>query len=430
MTRAWISAAIIACALEVELDARAQDAQGYAELRSAFFPGVSGDAWQLVEHVRPTLTASFGERVKLVATIEAGFAEGRDPTKEVERTLRASDFEPLLEANMCTWPPRENTVLNIDRASDYLDVDRLHLDLYAGAVDLRLGRQAINWGSALFFNPTDPFPEVLLAEPWRPRRGVNAVRANVPLSEAIDATAVFAMNDALDTVRAAGRVRLNALATDFALVGVYRGDDDNGLVGLDLRGTLGVGWWIESAYFVGHNAHEELAVGIDYSFPIFERATAFLEYYRNGAGSTNVSTAQQLSTGGAVRPPECKSGAFPLGAGSGSTGKPDPFAPFVHGKNYLLLGGSLAFEPELMLSVSALQNLDDGSGVFFPTITYDALDWLDVAFSANVPYALWGEGGELKPAPEDLRVTIGGLSADFSGFIPAATLTLWTRASF
>lgn len=367
--------------------AGAQDARGFAELRIGLYPGVTDDAWSLVERVRPTLEAKLHKRVKLVATIEAALDQGR--------TTAA-----LLEAAGCDPPEHRNRLLEIDDAGDYLDVDRLYLDVYLGAVDLRAGRQALNWGSAQFFNPTDPFPQVLLAEPWRPRAGVNAIRATIPFGRLNDVTAVVASNDTFDALRAAARVRVNWMNTDFALVGAWRGDSENALVGLDLRGTLVVGWWLEAAYLIGEERHEQIVAGIDYSFPILERATMFLQYYRNGAGSESGATV-------------------PLALDCNLTER-DPFAPFVNGKNYLLLGASLLVDPELSITVSALQNLDDGTGFAIPTISYNVLSWLDTALSVQVPYAAWGDGGELDPPDHPL----------LAGLVPTATLTLWTRASF
>ncbi len=153
--------------------ATGQQTRGFGEARLSLFPGASGQKWQLVERVRPTLESELHERVKLVATVELALTQGRDLSNELERTLRESDFGPFLDALGCRWPERTNALFRIDGADDYLDVDRLYVDAYLGEVDVRFGRQAINWGSAQFFNPTDPFPEVLFAEPWRPRRGVN-----------------------------------------------------------------------------------------------------------------------------------------------------------------------------------------------------------------------------------------------------------------
>lgn len=416
--------------LGVAQAAFAEDARGYGELRFSFFPGVDGDRWQLVERVRPTLQAEPSDRVKLVATIEAGLAQGRDNSRELERTLRESDFGPLLDQAECTWPQPKNRLLRIDGAADYLDVDRLFVDVYGEKFDLRVGRQALNWGSARVFNPTDPFPEVLFAEPWRPRRGVNAARVSVPFGELNDVSAVVGTNDTFDQLRAAGRVRLNWAGTDLALVGAWRGDSRSALVGLDLRGTFGVGWWLEGAYLFGDHPHEELAAGIDYSFPILERAVVFAEYYRNGAGATDPNAYQRSASLGELTGPSCATGS-PLGAAT----ERDPFAPFVVGRDYLSAGAALTVIPDLDVSVTALQNLDDGTGLVVPTVSYAVLDWLELAASGQLGYALWGEGGELKPNPEQLHLSYPSadgkpLSADFTGLVPTATVTVWTRASF
>ena len=417
---------LFALALVGASTALAQDTQGFAEIRASLFPGAAGEKLQLTQRLRPTFETALSERVKLVTTIEAALSEGRDQSGQLEQTLRQSELGPLLDAAGCSWPAPRNATFRVGGADDYLDVDRLFLDAYIGQVDVRIGRQAINWGSAQFFNPTDPFPEVLFAEPWRPRRGVNAVRVSVPFGEKRDLMAVAAVNDALDEFRGAARLRLNFAGTDVALVGAWRGRDRR-LAGVDLRGTLLVGWWVEGAWLFGPNPHEEIAAGIDYSFPILERTTAFAQYYRNGAGSAHpaaLSGAFSRTVG-----PTCASGATLLG-----TGEPDPFAPFVSGRDYLLVGSTLVIVPELSASLAALQNLNDRSGVMVPTVNYNLLDWLDLAVSAQVPYALDTDGGELKPRAEDLTLRMPGPSgpatADLSGLLPDATLTFWARASF
>jgi hypothetical protein len=127
--------------------------------------------------------------------------------------------------------------------------------------------------------------------------------------------------------------------------------------------------------------------------------------------------------------PTCSSAAAPLGAG-----EPDPFAPFVSGRDYLLVGSTLVLVPELSVSLVALQNLNDLSAMVVPTVNYNILEWLDLAVSAQVPYALDTDGGELKPRAEDLTLRMPGPSgpatADLSGLVPDATLTFWARASF
>lgn len=409
---------------------RAQEGRGFGELRFSVFPGAGGQAWQTIERLRPSLTTDVTERVKLVATIEAGIRQGRDTTVELERTLRSSAFGPLLEAADCEFPQPENGVFHIDSAHDYLAVDRLYFDGYTDFADIRIGRQALNWGSAQFFNPTAPFPEVLLAEPWRPRRGVNALRVSVPFGELNDFTGVVASNDAFTAARAAGRVRVNWAGIDFALVGAYRGGQNNGLVGIDVRGTLELGYWLEAAYFIGPNPHEELSVGVDYSFPILERAILFLQYYRNGSGSTDPSGYERSTSFAAFAAPVCAGVALPLSG----TGQRDPFAPFTLGRDYLVAGASLIVLVDLSGNVALVQNLNDGTGLLVPSVTYAALDWLDVSLSAQVPFA-FVHGGEFKPSRRDLRLQLTGpdgssVQADLSGLVPDATLTFWSRASF
>lgn len=413
----------------------AQEGRGFGELRVSMFPGASGEALQVVERLRPTLSTDISERVKLVATIEAALRQGRDNNVELERILRASDFGPLLTAADCQFPEPENSFLRINGAQDYLAVDRLYFDAYTDFADIRIGRQALNWGSAQFFNPTDPFPQVLLAEPWRPRQGVNALRVNMPFGERHDATAVVAANDAFTTLRAAGRVRFNWLETDWAFVAAYRGGQNHGLIGIDIRGTLELGYWVEAAYLIGDNPHEEISAGLDYSFPILERAVLFAQYYRNGAGSANPASYARSTNLSAFAGPTCMGmmTLLPLASGSTLAGQREPFAPFTRGRDYLIAGASLTILVDLSSTLSLVQNLNDGTGLLVPNVTYSALSWLDLSLSAQIPFA-WNHGGEFKPSRRQLQLSLdtpaGTARADLSGIVPDATVTLWSRASF
>jgi hypothetical protein len=89
----------------------------------------------------------------------------------------------------------------------------------------------------------------------------------------------------------------------------------------------------------------------------------------------------------------------------------------------------------LLLSIAALQNLDDGTGVAIPTASYAVAGWFDLAASAELPYLLWGSGGEFKPRPQDLLLTrdlgaLGKRSVNLASLVPGATITFWARASF
>ncbi len=402
--------------------ASAQEVTGYAEVLGTGMAGVEGVPIQAVERFRPELSARLWEDVLFVGTMELRFRQGRDLQTEVRRTLEESDLGAFLEA--CTWPEDDNEVLGISGVEDYLAVERFYLDLYRPEIDLRIGRQAVQWGSARFLNPTDPFPEVLLTEPWRPRRGVNAVRATVPLGDLHQVQALLGTDDLFRHERAAVRATLNALQTDFSAVGAWRGDVDGGLVGLDIRGTAGVGFWLEGAVHLrAEEAWEEVVLGIDYSLPVADRLILTAQYYRSGRGAAGPIGGALL---GAFEPPDCN------GAGPFPEAEPrDPFAPFLTGSDYGFASASLALSQELSITATALQNLGDGTGVALPMVAYYPTGWLELSAMAQVPYSLWGDGGELRPRPEDLAFEgPGGLEVDFSGLVPTMSLILWTRASF
>ncbi len=278
--------------------------------------------------------------------------------------------------------------------------------------------------------PTDPFPEFLFAQPWRPRRGVSALRADVPFGELNEVTAVVASDDAFQEVRAAGRVMFNVAETDLALVGAWRGDTEDGLAGLDLRGTLGVGWWIEGAVRLNDVPDTQLVVGLDYSFPVMEALVVSAQLFRNGAGATDPDDYSRsgpgaLTSGQGAEGLTCDLPGGPAPAGD----SPDPFAPALAARHYALASVALRATPDVSLSLAQLQNLDDGTAAVFASIAVTLTDWLDLSAAANVPLRAWSDGGELSPRESDLHPA-GDAGPDLSGLVPDATLTVWTRASF
>jgi hypothetical protein len=431
-----LSAVLFLCAILGRPATLAAQDQGqtFAEARLSLFPGASGQQWQMVQRLRPTLQTRLWDRSTLVVTVEARLTQGRDNGCELQRILEESDFAPLLELAGCQWPDRGHRIFRVEEAGDYLEVDRLYLDLYRGAFDLRLGRQSIQWGSAQFFNPTDPFPEVLLTEPWRPRRGVNALRATIPFGTLNDVMAVAALDDGLEHARLASRLRVNARGVNLAVSGAWRGDTRDGQVGLDLRGTNVVGWWAEGALFPGPDPYTELAVGVDYSFPVLERLVVLAQYYRSGSGATRPDDYRRSLARLGAALPRCD---VDLGAVLGSqAADASPFARFTLARDYLLAGATSSVTPDLSANAFVLQNLNDGTALWVPTVSFLATDRMDLSLSAQIPFKLWGEGGELKPGAGDLRFEgalppgTDPLVLDLSGLVPTATLTFWARFSF
>jgi hypothetical protein len=270
------------------------------------------------------------------------------------------------------------------------------------------------------------------------------VRGTIPLPHFADLTWVVATSDTFDALRGAAKLRGTVGSFDLAAVGAWRSDGGLpgvGLVGGDVRGTLGVGLWLEASLHIEAKPWEEIAVGLDYSFPVLDGLWVMAQYYRSGAARVRGEERSALPLGGAtLTPPSCPCAGDDAGGDAASffqqRAAADPFASPLRGSDYLLLSLREVFVPELVLGITALQSLNDGTGLLLPTVQGSPLGWLTVAASAQIPYRLGRSGGQFKPDDdelvlrEDLGGLIGELSADLSGLLPDATVTLWVRVNF
>lgn len=415
-----------------ELDA---ELGGYLEWRTSGQLGVTGDPLTFTERVRPSFEIAPVEgvlagRLKAETVIEASLTEGRDAGRELADTLTDSELGPLLSAAGCSYDPEPRYA----SIGDVLSVERLHVDFNLRAVDIKVGRQAVRWGSGLFFHPTDLYAEVLLTEPWREPKGINAVRASMPIG-ADDVTAVVALGDDLSPffrvaqgtaesvpfedlpLSAAVKGTARFTGVDVAAVGQARADGA-WFVGGDVRGTLGVGYWAEGGWHGGGSAdgHAEVVAGADYSFPVLETLYLAAEYRYDGSGSAPGDYDYTSRVSGAL-PFDCA--MMP----SESTSEPRT----TLGRHYLDGAVRLGLSRDVNVQAAALANLEDGTAVLIPGASVNASDRAVVSVSAQIPV---GSGGEFRPAASDLTYTLGTASVDLSGLVPDATVTGWIRYSF
>lgn len=401
---------------------------GYTELRVSGAFGVEGKPWQLVERWRPRFTADVSERITLFTELEVAFTQGRRLPDEVRRIVESSDFGPLVSDAGIAWPESTNATLGIDGVHDYIDVPRLYVDWYREGFDIRIGRQSVYWGSAALLNPTDPFPELLIAEPWRPRRGMNAVRVLIPIGDVSDFTTVFGTNDTWTTLRASSRLRTTFALADASLVAAYRGDDKNGFVGFDLRGTQVVGYWLEAALWSEEWQTVDLAVGVDYSFDdVLSGMTWMVQYFLNGRGRDATTDLGLASVG--------FGDAFPSEDFEGSD-EAEIFGPLLEGRHYALSAVTVSVSLDTTVGMTTLLNLKDKTGVIVPTLSIRATDWSEISLTAEIPFALDPTGGEFYPTDESLVYSRSfddsaePLEVDFSGLRSEMTATLWVRMSY
>ncbi|MBM4366753.1 MAG: hypothetical protein FJ102_11105 [Deltaproteobacteria bacterium] len=415
---------------------------GYAEVRAMYQMDVEGTPWQLVERVRPSFEIQTGPRVRAVGVVEGFLAQGRDTSDELYDFLQGTEVGDRLD-EFCT--PAEN--YSFDDIHDYLTVERLYVDFTGEKVDIRVGRQAVNWGSALVFHPTDLYNEVIASEPWRERTGVNAVRANIALGDH-GITALATMDDDLSAfekaaanddgadedigegfplyedlpVSVALKGTLRAAQTDFSVVANYRPDGDYFLGG-DLRGTLGAGWWVEGGWH-GEAAAPEVVAGLDYSFPWGDRFYVAAEYRYDGTGEADPDDYDYSLRSSTIEMPyTCEFATF----GSDDNSDEESRPRVTLGQHYVDGTVNVMFLDNYGISTTAIANVVDGTGLLVPDVSVLVGDRVAVHVGAQIPF---GKEGEFVPPDELFEVAVGDASLDLSGFVPAATLNAWARYSF
>ncbi len=403
--------------------------RGYVEVRGSYTDADSTH-WSLSERVRPRLRVDLHERITLKTTVEARLDQGRYATGELLELMRPtiegslgglSGGGPSLEevVDECAWDVDVNRTYN--EVSDVASIERLFLDVNLPAADIRVGRQAVNWGSALFFNPTDIFAQVLLTEPWQERAGVDAARVNIPVGDEAQITGLVAALDDYETFRGGLRGAMHVGATDIAVIG--SSDGDTWFAGLDAKGDFEIGWWVEGGFKGDLQGTDEgalkVAAGVDYSFDVMERLYVAAQVYHDGSGqipalydwsSRQDPTLASLSTCEAY--PEIEDYLPEV---------PDEYR-LTLGQWYGLLVAQLSATEDLTITATTALNLADQTGMLFPTAAYNLGS--RTTLNGGVQY-LYGDEGEFKPP--DYQLMAG--EVDISSLYPTWTAMAWARVS-
>jgi len=263
---------------------------------------------------------------------------------------RFDDFNSRL------YPGRDDDVGNV---GIFHNLDRFFLTINTSLADIYLGRQAIAWGSGRTVNPTDILAPYEFDElDTEDRVGVDAVRVRIPIGfmGEIDGGYVFGNDFAFKESAFFLRGKVYAARTDISPMIV--GFRENLMLGIDLARSIGgAGVWLEGAYvFVDaldsrrHGSGEDYArvtVGIDYA--LTGAIYGFAEYHYSQAGSGNPDEYNQLF----ITP------AYTDGA------------VYLLGRHYFIPGASWQMTPLLVLSSTALMNLEDPSVYFAPQVEYN-----------------------------------------------------------
>ena len=290
------------------------------------------------------------------------------------RTALASELMPA-EGPPRTWldlsgdwshEPDQSFVGVIDRASVAYTSENLVL---------KAGRQAITWGSGLFFHPSDivaPFSPDAIDTSYKP--GVDMLYTQYLFDNGADIQAIavpraetLGGSVALDqsTLAVRGSTTLGNL--DGALF--YARDRGDNVAGLNLSGPLGGASW--NAEYV----HWRLADGTTHPSWLFNitnfgtlgdwNISYFAEYFHNGFGVDASVPLDALPANLTKRM---------------STGQ-----VFLGGQDFLAPGGRFQVTADLSISPSAIISLNDGSKLAMIAVNYALGDNTDLAFDYSNP---------------------------------------------
>ncbi len=300
------------------------DLKGSIRGRWSVFSPVAGDDYNLELRARPELTLFLKDRLSATLTVRG----------------------------QRNWGAGEAAL-----GSGEVQLDRAFLDVELGKWDLRAGRQAVNFGQALIWNPVDLVDSNSPLDFDVVKEGIDAVRASWAVSStaSVQALAAFPRGGTLALLRAealAGSADLGFLAAADART-------DERIVGFDVKGDWGIGYWAEAAYHDSEDGddHLEIVAGFDYSFPIFDQLYLALQLYRDGSGGTGVADYDYATLGTTRR--------------------------FL-ARRYASLIGSLSFSELTALSASVIYNLEDSSFVTTLGLARYFFDDLEVTVRASL----------------------------------------------
>ncbi len=252
----------------------------------------------------------------------------------------------------------------------HLEIDRAALRIKTGPAGFTIGRQAIGWGRGAVFSAVDlfsPFTPLEADREWR--RGVDAARAELKLSNRLSVDGVAALAADVDHSAFAARFRGYAGRADLELVAGRRARDT-------FAGAT------TSAAVANAEAHGEVAVfdtpdegtvtkavaGGSYLFALGSGVLCYVEYHFSGFGArTAADIVRRLADPG-----------FQERFLRGDTQ--------ILGRHAVAVLASYEFSPEWSSTVEWLQSPGDGSGVIVPSTTLTFGDRASMFVSVYAPF--------------------------------------------
>jgi len=256
------------------------------------------------------------------------------------------------------------------------EIDRASVQLQSGRASLTLGRQAIGWGRGVMFGAVDlfaPFSPLEVDREWR--RGVDAARADITLTDRSSLDLVGAFGNAWDRSAVGARVRGYAGPIDVEFMGgrrardLFAGVTSSAAVGsAGIHGELAAFHVPDDGTSGGERTVWKGVAGGSYRFPIGAGILTYVEYHYSGFG--------------AARPEDI----VPLLSRASFSER------YLRGDTQILSRHAVAViasyepSPELLFSGQWIQNPRDRSGILAPSLTLTLSDQASIVGSLYLPY--------------------------------------------
>lgn len=402
MTRAWL-ALVLAWSVEARAD-EDTELDVTTALKSALVVGRSPDDPQLFPErdaaaslwrLRISPALKLGERANVSAAYEQRLHIAPQDTSFGLGIVPAEARGPYRLAQL-DW--------EIGASSSYAwhhEIDRLAVAIHLGRLELTVGRQAVGWGRGVLFSAVDlfaPFSPLEADREWR--RGVDAARAEISLTDKISTDVVAALGPSVDESAFAARVRGYRGPLDLEIVGGWRARDlmlgitSSAAVGdAELHGELAAFRAPEplpQGARLGDRGALKVVLGGSYRFAVGNGIPVFAEYHYSGFGAIRATDILTL-----LADPRFRS-RFERGDTQ------------ILGRHAITVSATYEVSPELATGLRWILSPRDGSGVIVPTATATLGDRLSLVAAVYVP---WGA------SPSGLTLQSEYGSAALTGFV-------------
>ena len=270
------------------------------------------------------------------------------------------------------------------------ELDRAFVSMVLRRTEITVGRQVVGWGRGVLFGAVDifaPFSPLESDREWR--RGIDALRANIPLTDLISLDAVVAMGESLEASSFVGRLRGYAGNIDGELIFgkrykdyVYAATASSPVYDAEVHGEMALFKTPEASPESGAFGVDDLVakvvIGGSYSLDVDGELLLMGEYHFSGFGVREIEEAGTRLEDEAFRERYLRGDTQILGRHAGA----------VHGSC-----GMAGITP---LNVSWIFSPADGSGVLIPTISWIFSDNVTLVTSAYFPYGAEPRDGEMK----------------------------------